>query len=186
MSRRKATRQALPPSGPMLGRRGSSTTQNVIGGHQLQQASLLTNTGPTTITGGNFTQVINSRSEPRFDDDESQFELVKWGHIKFIKQVGSIATYKQIKKRVGRSKTILTGQMNMHHVKVFPSSEIFTLVSYDRNQFERAKSDMIGIQHLRFALTHLFDKLLKLQKLYLSATVVWSHKFKIPIWNPLS
>ncbi|KAF7296185.1 hypothetical protein HMN09_01087000 [Mycena chlorophos] len=138
MSRRKATRQALPPSDPMPEQRGSSTTQTVIGGHQLQQASLFTNMGPTTITGGNFTQVIQSR----------KFRVAKWGDISLLKQVGSIVTYKRVKNQVGRVKIIQAGQIDIHHVKVFPSSEVLTLISYNEDQFESAKSDMIRMQYL--------------------------------------
>ncbi|KAF7296211.1 hypothetical protein HMN09_01089800 [Mycena chlorophos] len=160
MSRPKATRQALY-SWPTMAQPNSSITPNVIGGQHLQHTSLFTNMGPTTITGGTFTQVIERRTESRFDDDESQFELVKWGHISLLKHIGSIVTYKQVHTQARRVKNIQAGQMNIHHARVFPSSELFTLVSFDGDQFESAKNKMIEMQHLHsvhipklFGVTH--------------------------------
>ncbi|KAJ6529533.1 hypothetical protein DFH09DRAFT_1093952 [Mycena vulgaris] len=101
-----------------------------------------------TISGGSFTQVLTPGILRRQEDDESQFESVKWGHIHDLRLVGETEVVKLVTTRLGRVKTIVTGKCMVYHVKIFRSTQPFTMMSYKGGDFARWKEEAIQAQHV--------------------------------------
>ncbi|KAJ7051915.1 hypothetical protein C8F01DRAFT_636485 [Mycena amicta] len=138
------------PPGVQLARAGSrqasALSQHIQGA---DRAAFFNDVNNVTITGGIFNQVIQQGGhEVTGEDDEAQFQRIKWGDIHLGDMVSKATIVERRTTRTGRVKAVVVGEKTIYQAKIFPSAEPFTVVAYKGLDFGKYKQDAIEQQSI--------------------------------------
>ncbi|KAJ7051894.1 hypothetical protein C8F01DRAFT_1236889, partial [Mycena amicta] len=98
---------------------------------------------------GIFNQVIQQGGhEVTGEDDEAQFQRIKWGDIHLGDMVSKATIVERRTTRTGRVKAVVVGEKTIYQAKIFPSAEPFTVVAYKGLDFGKYKQDAIEQQSI--------------------------------------
>ncbi|KAF7322104.1 hypothetical protein MKEN_00734000 [Mycena kentingensis (nom. inval.)] len=124
-------------------------------GLQVARGALFDRCSNFTINGGVFTQV-NGDLYIRGDEEEEDFRRIRRGDIHLRTSVGEVAL---VEFRPSRGQVVPTvvGRTTAYHGTVFPSTETFTVVAHEGENFSSWKKTVLEHQYVQHpALVQLF------------------------------